>query len=133
MVCHYLQLEDSEVRELLFLLIRRFFFFFLNCRLLLACFQHTASVSVQQEKCTTLYSLFTRQGFVCHLLFTSQLAAVIPGRPQKSPVLLSGKRREYDFPIGEVRELESQRVPSPCAQTLRLTAALSEKGQHLDK
>lgn len=134
MVCHYLQLEDSEVQELLFLLIRHlFFFFFLNCRLLLACFRHTASVSVQQEKCTTVYSLFTGQGFLCHLLFTSQLAAVIPGRPQKSPVLLSGKRREYDFPIREVRELESQTVPPPCAQTLCLTAALSEKGQHLDK
>jgi len=54
---------------------------------------------MQQENCTALYSLFTGQGFSCHLLFTSQLAAAIPGRPQKSPVLLSGKGAEYDFAL----------------------------------
>lgn len=33
MVCHYLQLEDSEVQELLFLLIRRLFFFFFELQI----------------------------------------------------------------------------------------------------
>lgn len=66
---------------------RSFYFFlsgsFMNCRSLLVCFQHTASVSVQKENCTTLYPPSAGQGFPCHLLFTSQLAAAIPGRSQK--------------------------------------------------
>lgn len=77
LVCCCLQLEDSRYESF-------YFFFFWIADYCLHAFS-TQQESQCNRKTAPCYSLFAGQGFSCHQLFTSQLAAAIPGRPQKSP------------------------------------------------
>lgn len=115
-----LQLEDSEVQELLFLLIRLFYELQITACMLSAHSQCLSARGKLHHSAPSLHWAGISMSSIIHITACCSYSWKIS---KERNVLLSWKGRQDDFPMWGDRKLGSQREPPPRAHTLCLSAA----------